>query len=134
MRGWRPSSRGELGDGLAGPGHRGAGARLLRVHTGDDADPPGVAPEHLLQRVGDLPHRRLRPGRGDRQGQQVVLVRPGRALGGGRGGVRQRGQRGVDRALVALLAQPAQLVELLRAHAGVVDPQDVDLAVGRRTR
>ena len=38
-----------------------------------------------------------------------------------RGGVRQRRQRGVDGALVALLAQPAQLVQLLRADAGVVD-------------
>ena len=55
--------------------------------------------------------------------------RAGRALGDRRRGVRQRRQGGVDGAVVALLAQPAQLGQLLGAHPGVVDLEHVDLLV-----
>ena len=60
-------------------------AGLLAVHAADRTDLRGVAPVDLLQRVGDLPDRGLRPGGVDRQRQQVgVGARPDRCWAGPR--------------------------------------------------
>src|ERR1700678_3252035 len=99
-------------------------AGLLPVHTTDRTDVPGVAAEHLLKRVGDLAHGGLRAGGVDGQRQQVVLVpvaaRPGR--GGG-----QPVERRLAGGRVALLAEPAQLLELLGPDRPVVDLEHVDV-------
>src|SRR4029078_1308207 len=58
---------------LAGLDPRGARARLFGVHAGDDPDLSRVPPEHLLQRVGDLPDPRLRP-RGRHRAREQALV------------------------------------------------------------
>src|SRR3984957_8545212 len=99
-------------------------ASLLPVHTADCTDVPGVAAEHLLQRVGDLAHGRLRPGGVDGQRQQVVLV-PVTARPAGGGG--QPVERRLAGGRVALLAEPAQLLDLLGADRPVVDLEHVDV-------
>ena len=78
-----------------------AGPALLRfvaVHTGDGAHLPGVPAVDLLQRVGDLPDGRLRPGGVDGELEQV-RVQPAAppSLGGRAGRVGEPAQRVASR-------------------------------------
>src|SRR6185369_1839331 len=52
---------------------------LGAVDAGDGADLGVVAPPHLLERGGDLAHRRPRPRRLDPELEEVPLPAPGRA-------------------------------------------------------
>ena len=71
-------------------GDQGAVPRFCPVHPGDRTDHRGVPAEHLLQRIGDLPDGGLRPGRVDREREQVVRQVAG---GGVPGAGARRGQR-----------------------------------------
>jgi hypothetical protein len=77
------------------------------------------------------PTGRLRPRRGHREREQVLVFAALGALGDRGGRARERLQRRRDGPVVALLAQPGQLGQLLGAHARVVDDADLDLLVGR---
>ena len=127
MRGRRPSASSNASTSVAGALHGRGGACLVAVHTGDRTDLARVPPVHLLQRVGDLADGRHGAGRVHGERQQVALQPLARAALRRRG---QRAQRVLAGGLVALLAQPAQLLDLLGAHRGVVDLEHVDLLVG----
>ena len=135
MRGLAALGLGERVDGLAGA-RRSAGllAGLLAVHAGDGTDLAGVAAEHLLQRVGDLPDGGLRAGGVDGERQQVArrcAARPS-AIARRRRSARRRAASTAPASRSA--RSRAQLVELLGAHLGVVDLEHVDLLVGGRRR
>ena len=63
IRGRRPSARSNSAAAARTRSMLSVCAGLLPVHTADRTDVPGVAAEHLLQRVGDLARRSPSPGR-----------------------------------------------------------------------
>ena len=128
MRGRRPSASSNASTSVAGALHAGRRPGLVSVHTGDRTDLARVPPVHLLQGVGDLADGGLGAGRVHGERQQVALQAAAARAALGRAG--QRAQRVLAGGLVALLAQPPQLVDLLGAHRGVVDLEHVDLLVG----
>ncbi len=111
-------------DTFLGAGH---GRRVTHFGPVDPADRTHlrhVSAERLLERVADLADGRLRPGRGDRQLQEVAVA--------GVGGLRQRLQSGLDLSGITFGAEPFELGDLCGPNLGVLDLQhrDVLVAVG----
>ena len=103
-----------------GVGH---GAGLPLVDTGYGFDFSAMAIEHLLHRVGHFAHGGPGAGCIHTQGEQIAVC--GSAIG-------ERSEGSIRGGLITLGAQFFQLRELLLAHGGVVDLQDVNrlLALG----
>ena len=115
---------------LEGAGHVGdavddgrVGPRLFAIDAANGADGRHMAVEDLLQRQRNLAHGGLGPRGLDGQRQQIAL---------GAGAIAQGFQRALHGGFIALGAQAAQLFDLLGAHGGIVDLQDIDglLALG----
>jgi len=92
------------------------------IDAGDRVDGRAMAREDLLESVGDLADRGADACRVDGERQQIALPAP-RRLG-------QRVERDPDALGVAGLADLRQPRDLLLAHPGVVDVENVD----RRSR
>ena len=118
---------GELLDERPHLGDVGRVPDLLAVHPANRTDRRRVAAEHRLHRRGDLADRGVRPGGGDRQGEQVGVGIAGRAVGDEAGGGGQAGEGVVAGRLIALGPQPIELGDLLGAHRRVVDLEHLDV-------
>ena len=122
----------EVVDELLRPAHVGVGACLVGVHATDRTDLGRVAAECLLHRRGHLPHRGHRPGRVDRERQQVGVER---SIGTGLGSRGETLKRHPAYVVVALCPQTLQFGNLRRADRRVVDLEDLErlVAIGHIT-
>ena len=77
-----------------------------------------MAAEHLFQRQRNFADGRLRARRIDGEREQIAVAAVG--------GARERIERVLQRRRIALGFQPLQLLDLLRAHGGIVDLQHFD--------